>query len=181
MNYQRIQIIGNAAGGKTALARSLGQKYSLPITHVDSLQFVVGAKGSLEMRPFKETLALLGEVKTQDRWIIDGYGPLDDLQDRFAIADCIVFLDLPLKTHYFWALNRVLRSIFHSRDELPKGSSEFSWVHIKKLFDAIEKHHRLMRPELVRILQKPHLEKKLYLVSSVAELNIILERGLVES
>jgi adenylate kinase family enzyme len=35
----RIAIIGNAGGGKTTLSLKLGRDFSLPIVHIDNLQW----------------------------------------------------------------------------------------------------------------------------------------------
>jgi len=42
----------------------------------------------------------------EPRWIIDGWGPWDDITARFALADLIVVPDYPLAQHRAWAVQR---------------------------------------------------------------------------
>lgn len=175
---QRVVVIGNAAGGKTRLSRNLAQRYGLPVFHVDSLQFFVDEQAKLRMRPFQQTLHELDQIQLAERWIIDGFGPLDHLQQRFSLADKIVLIDLPLRVHYFWAVKRIIGLIFKARPELPIGAQELRLDHLLKLFDSIKKYHRLMRPELLRILARPANSAKLVHINSVSNLNLILSQGI---
>lgn len=160
---QKIAIIGNAGGGKTTLSRRLAQLYHLPLTHIDAIQFV----DDLKIRPYKESIAILNEIQNQKAWIIDGYGPLDILQQRFQLADKIVFIDLPLWRHYWWCTKRQIKSLWLPRAELPPGSREASWAHTVKLYKTLWRVHKQMRPELLRILARESFRNKVLVIRSL--------------
>lgn len=174
MTFKKIQIIGNAASGKTWLSRHLAEKHALPLIHIDSIQFLPG----LQLRPFQETEDILREKMSQDSWIVDGMGPLGSLQERFFAADRIVFVDLPISQIYRWALKRQFENLFWQRSELPKDCSELSWGHSKKLFSTIHKIHHQMRPELLKMLTDPFLAQKVIMVPSTDSLKKLALMGL---
>ena len=156
---QKIAIIGNSGGGKTALARHLGQLYGLPVTHVDSIQFLPGMK----IRPHAESIQILSEIQTREAWIIDGYGPLDILTGRLALADQIYFIDLPIWRHFWWCTKRQVKNIFSRRAELVEGCNELTFEHTKKLYQSLWQVHTKMRPEMLRILgREPLCEKTMH-------------------
>lgn len=164
---QKILILGNACAGKTVLARKLAKDYNLSLVHVDSLQY----DKNLQIRPHQETLATLSEITCKSQWIIDGYGPLDDLKERLTKADLIIFIDLPLWQHYGWACVRVLKNLFtKSRTELPSEANERNFQHIIKLFKSIQQIHYKMRPEMLRILNQPLYKEKAMIVNSIGNL-----------
>jgi adenylate kinase family enzyme len=153
----RIAIIGNVASGKSTLARQISKEKSIPVTFIDSIQFLP----DLSIRPYQETIEILSNIQKQSSWIIDGYGPLDILEQRFKLADQIIFCDPPVHINYFRLLKRQLINIFSPRAELPTGANELSWSHTQKLFKTINQQHQKMRPELLRILNRPENLKKL--------------------
>lgn len=173
---RKIAIIGNACGGKTILSRRLSEYYNLPIVHVDQLQYVEG----LKLRPFKETIQLLQQEQNKMSWVIDGFGPLDILEERLKLADAVVMIDLPLWRHYFWAIKRTLKNIFFAqRIELPPNSSERNFQHIAKLFKTIRQIHTKMRPEMLRILNRDVLKRKTILIRNLDQLSLIYKDGLL--
>lgn len=170
---QKIAIIGNAGGGKTTLSRRLAQLHNLPLTHVDSIQFVAG----LKIRPFAESIALLTEIQNQQTWIIDGYGPLDIIQKRFHLADKIVFIDFPLWRHYWWCTKRQIKSLWQQRAELPSGSREASWAHTVKLYKTLWRVHKQMRPELMRILARDSFRGKVISINTPKQWRQLFREG----
>jgi adenylate kinase family enzyme len=176
-NIRKIAVIGNAGGGKTVLSRRLGKIHSLPVVHVDAIQFISGMK----IRPHKESIAILNEHQDGSEWIIDGYGPLDILEKRFKLADHIVLIDFPLWRHYWWAAKRQVTNLWSPRKELPEGCDEKNWEHTKKLFKTIKQVHRLMRPELLRILGREELKNKVTIIKSVRDWNSVYRRGISAS
>jgi hypothetical protein len=173
----KICIIGNAASGKTRLSRALSKRYGWPITHIDSLQF----DQDLKVRPHQKTLEALDQIQKTSDWILDGYGPLDDLQKRFSRADLVIVLDLPLWCNYWWGTLRFFRIIWHPREELPAGHNELQWAHIKKFYQGLKKVHQLMRPELLRILSRPEFHSKCLTIKNQRDYRKLLRTGLPPS
>ena len=168
--YSRIAIIGNSCGGKTRLAHRLAKLHNLPLIHVDQIQFMEG----LKFRPYPESIRILQAEQDKHHWIIDGFGPLDILEDRLQRADWVIMIDLPLWTHYFWAIKRVLKNLFlRQRKELPANCSERDLEHIFKLFKTIHQVHTKMRPEMLRILSRDSLKSKTTVVRSAKDLDRI--------
>lgn len=163
----RISIVGNIGGGKTKLARRLGELRSLPVYHVDSYQFTQ----DLQIRPHSETIHDLRHIQQLKSWIIDGYGPLDILIERLENSDFIVFVDLPLWRHILWTIKRQIFNIWSPRTELPAGANELSFHHTIKLFRSLWKIHTKMRPEMLRILARDSLCTRVIRIGSVHELD----------
>lgn len=163
--FQKIFVIGNAATGKTIISRALAEKYHLPLFHVDTIQFLPGMK----IRPLDETRTILKRVIAQPLWIIDGFGPLDMLEERFLESDVIIYLDLPVYISYWWAMKRQIQNLFSRRKELPLGCNELSIRHTKKLFMSIHKMHTQMQGELRRILMRPGLSQKVVRIDCVSQ------------
>lgn len=167
---QKIAIIGNAGSGKTTFGRKLSRKLNLPLTPVDSIQFLSG----MRIRPHAESIAMLNDIQAGQKWIIDGYGPLDILEKRLQAADQIILLDWPLWRNYFWATKRQIKSLWSPRAELPAGCREATWNQTLKLYKTIGRVHKQMRPELLRILQRENLRDKVVWVRTVGALKKLL-------
>ncbi|WP_373999344.1 hypothetical protein [Bdellovibrio bacteriovorus] len=172
-NIQKISVVGNAGGGKTALSRRLAEIHKLPLTHVDSIQFVAG----MNIRPHKESISILTDVQNRDAWIIDGYGPLDIIEKRFRAADRVIFIDFPLWRHYWWCTKRQIQNLWSRREELPEGCNEATWAHTKKLYKTLWQVHTKMRPELLRIFARENLKGKVIYVRTLREWNEIFTHG----
>jgi len=98
----RIAIIGNAGGGKTTLALKLGKDFSLPIFHIDNLQWDKSWTRKSELA-FKKAHVQLMNL---DSWIIDGVGNEAELYERLHKANIIISIDLPVKEHLRLAKER---------------------------------------------------------------------------
>jgi adenylate kinase family enzyme len=157
LKAKRITIVGNIAAGKTTLARKLSARLNIPITYIDAIQF----NPDLTIANMTQTRAILNQVQSQDSWIIDGQGPLDMFENRFALADQIIFIDLPIYQNFILLTYRLFKNIFSPRSELPTGSSELNWKHIKKQYRTTWTIHKKMRPELIRMLNRKEFRPKL--------------------
>ena len=169
----RIAIVGNACAGKTVLSRKLAKIYSLPVVHVDSIQFLAGMK----IRSHQESIKILRAAALEENWIIEGYGPLDIIEERFLIADRIILIDLSLRRHYFWALKRQFQNFLSPRVELPEGCRETSLAQSIKLFKSIRIVHKQMRSELLKIFERDHLKPKMIIIRSLRDLKRISKQG----
>lgn len=100
--YKKILIIGCGGAGKSTLARLMGEKFNLPITHLDKLHWLPG----WNERPEEEFINLVENVLAEDSWIIDGnYGGTFEIRLKFA--DFCIFLDYPTEVCIQGVLNRV--------------------------------------------------------------------------
>lgn len=166
---QRIMVIGNAAAGKTTLSLRLAKQFNLPLTHVDSVQFLPGMK----LRDFRQSIEILKKIESEEKWIIDGYGPLDLLENRLSRSDLIVFIDLPLWRHQFWYLLRQLKSLLSPRQELPENCHEANLKQTVKVLKSMKSADKQMKPELLRILERDHLKDKVVHIQSSKDLKNI--------
>ena len=159
----KIMVVGNIAGGKTALSRSLAELYRLPLTHVDAIQFGPGMK----LRPHAEARAKLREIAQQEKWLIDGFGPLDLIEERFQLADKIVFVDLPLWRHAWWCTKRQVQNLWSPRSELGGESRELTIEHTLRLYKGLLRNHEKMRPELLKIFNRENLAAKMIFIRNM--------------
>ena len=100
-------------------ARKLAQITGLPLTHMDELFWT----GNWQEVPEVEYLAKHQEIIAQDKWIIEGYVE-ENMADRLARADQIIYLDYP---GALCALRLIQRWVTHrkkARPELPKEALE---------------------------------------------------------
>lgn len=144
------------------MSLQLSKLHELALLHVDSVQFLPG----LKMRSFQESCKLIAEFESQGCWLIDGYGPLDLIEKRFAMADRVVFIDLPLWQHLWWYSKRVFKNFFFQRAELPEHCNEANCQHIKRLYLSLWRMHWKMRPELIKILSRESLNSKVVRIRS---------------
>ena len=170
----KVAVVGNAGAGKTALSRSLAKTHELPLTHVDSIQFLPGMK----IRPHAESIKLLTDIQATEKWIIDGYGPLDIIEKRFQAADRVVFIDFPLWRHYWWCTKRQIQNAWSKREEIPEGCEEFSLAQTVKLYKTLWKIHQKMRPELLKIFGRDNLKHKMVWIRSYADWSQVNRHGI---
>lgn len=116
---QRVLIIGPCGSGKSTLARILGARLSLPVFHMDQINWRPGWVESSK----DEILAKLTGIVATDRWLIDGtYG--GTLTERLARADTVLYLDYPISL----CLRRVFRRIWtyrgRTRPDMTEGCPE---------------------------------------------------------
>lgn len=116
---QRIMIIGSGGAGKSTLARQLGERLDLPVTHLDREYWQTGWVAP----PKAEWDARVAELVAGDRWIIDGnYGAT--LGVRLAAADTVIFLDFPRLLCLWRVVCRFLAYRGHSRPDMAPGCPE---------------------------------------------------------
>ncbi|MDN6803400.1 MAG: hypothetical protein L0L47_07470, partial [Bifidobacterium mongoliense] len=141
----RIAVMGYSGSGKSTLARYLGDERSLPVLHLDTVQF----QSRWRERSFDEQCriarAFMGE---HESWVIDGNYSRLYLDERLDAADAIVLL----RFNRWACLWRVMRRFvkFHgaSRPSMSDGCIEhldvaFVWWVLHQGRDA--EHRRWYR------------------------------------
>lgn len=172
---KKVMVVGNVAAGKTRLSRELAKMWDLPLLHIDSVQFLPGMK----VKALPEVRAAVKLVESQDRWLIDGYGPLDMIEQRFRQADKIIFIDFPLWRHQWWLTKRQIKNLWSRRPELPPECDERNWEHTLKMFKVLKSAHKQMRPELLKIFARPELKDKVQIIKTPRQWRRVFSSGTI--
>src|ERR1700738_4287330 len=106
ITMEKVAVFGNAGAGKSTLARRLAAITGLPLYSLDTIKFRAGRYRPEEKDggggPEGEDLKLHAALLKRNQWIIDGYDSVALAWQRFDVADTLVYIDLPLLTHYWW-------------------------------------------------------------------------------
>lgn len=158
-------VIGNAGGGKSTMSDAICAALGLPYFAIDSIQW----KPNWVRAPDSEYRMRHGSILSQERWLIDGYGPIDSVVDRLNACDTVVFVDLPIYVHFWWATKRQVKSLFVGRPDGPKGCP--MWRVTFQLYKMIWWLHRDMRPKLVEAIYNRSEKIRIIHIKSPGELN----------
>lgn len=116
---KKIALIGSSGAGKSTLSRELTELLSIPVYHLDQLNWRAG----WEEVSRDEQIRLQDEIFEKDEWIIDGnYG--GTLSKRMEEADTILFFDFPRLLCITRAAKRVLKYRNTVRPDMAEGCSE---------------------------------------------------------
>ena len=159
---RRIAVIGNGGGGKSTLARALGQHLGLPVHEVDEVQWLPGWRRA----PLDEVAHILERWAAEDSWIIDGFGPWPVIDRRMARADTIVYVDLPFRTHLWWAAKRQVVSLARRRAWAGQSSPPPSLLLLRTL-----RRVHAMRSDLLEVVTKTGRGAKLVHLRSPREMS----------
>ena len=165
---KRVAVFGNAGGGKSTLAKSLADITRLPLYPVDTMQYRPGG----DKVPHEEYLKAHAALLRQGEWIIDGYGCYDSIWDRFAIADTLVYIDLPLITHHWWVTKRLIKGLFETPEGWPNNSP--MWSSTIAGYRVLWQCHRTMTPEYRQFVAGVVASKRVHHLKSPAEMGSFL-------
>ena len=165
---KRVAIFGNAGGGKSALARKLAELTRIPLHVVDMMQFRAGGAAV----PHDEYLKAHAELLRKDAWIIDGFGGIEPAWARFAVADTLVHVDLPLSTHFLWVTKRLLKGMFATPPGWPEGSPLLSSS--ISSYRVLWPCHRHLTPKYRELVSSARQHKRVHHLRSAAEINAFL-------
>ena len=138
---KRVAVFGNAGGGKSTLARRLADLTGLPLYPVDTMQWTAAA----DPVPHDEYLKAHADLLRREEWIIDGFGDVASAWERFAVADTLVHVDLPLFTHYRWVTKRLIKGLFANPEGWPANSP--MWSSTLASYRVIPLCHRNLTPK----------------------------------
>ena len=166
---RKVAVFGNAGGGKSTLARKLAELTSLPLYPLDMIQYRAGG-GEV---PRDEYLRAHAELLRREAWIIDGYGCRKSAWERFASADTLVYIDLPLITHFRWVTKRLLKGIFVTPEGWPEGSPIISST--IQSYRVLWLCHRHLTPKYRDLVSEAAGSKRVHHLRTAAEMGAFLK------
>ena len=165
---KKVAVFGNAGGGKSTLARRLAQLTGLPLYVIDMIQFKTGGEKVSHDEYLKTHEDLLG----RDEWVIDGYGCVPSAWARFAAADTLVYIDLPIFTHYGWVTKRLVKGLFANPPGWPEGSPV--WRSSLDSYRVVGACHRHLTPRYRQLVAGAAATKEVHHLRSPAEIKNFL-------
>ena len=174
---EKVAVFGNAGAGKSTLAKHLAAITGLPLYPLDAIKFRSG-KYRPEERDGgevsqEEYLRLHADLLKRDRWIIDGYDSVASAWQRFDAADTLIYVDLPLLTHYRWVTKRFVKGLFRNPEGWPENSR--LWSSTLSGYRVIRLCHRHLTPKYRQLVASSSSNKRVHHLRSRAEMKTFLQ------
>jgi adenylate kinase family enzyme len=173
---RKVAVFGNAGGGKSTLARRLAEITGLPLYIVDHIQYP-GGRYRPEQKdggkvPNEVYSKIHQEIIGRDRWIVDGFESVALAWERFAVADTLVHVDLPVLTHYWGITKRLVEGQFRN----PKGWPENTpvWESTLDSYRVVWRCHRRLTPRYRELVAQAASSKRVHHLRSRAEMKAFL-------
>ena len=166
---KRVAVFGNTGGGKSTLAKRLSKVTKLPLHPLDLMQFKPGG-GAV---PHAQYLQAHAELMRRDEWIIDGFGCLASLGERFAKADTLLYVDLPLAIHHWWVTKRLLQGLFVNPEGWPANSP--IWASTLNSYKVLWRCHRGLTPRYREYVADAAASKRVHHLKSPRDIRAFLE------
>jgi adenylate kinase family enzyme len=151
---------------KTTLSYALSKYFDLALVEIDSLQFQPGWVNT----PEQELRQVIAAAHAKTRWLIDGFGPWDQIEERANLADTIIFIDHPIWVHFWWACERqIAAALGEKRVGGPEGCDLREVT--KRMFETIWRVHEQYRPKIMALVEKHVPNKRVIWIRSPEELD----------
>lgn len=166
---KRVAVFGNAGGGKSTLARRLAALTRLPLHVIDKMQFRDGGAAV----PHEDYVKAHADVLRQDAWIVDGFDGVALAWERFAAADTLIHVDLPLVTHHWFVTKRLIKGLFAEPEGWPPGSP--LWSSTMSSYKVLWPCHRKLTPKYRQLVAEAAASKRVHRLTSRAAMAAFLE------
>jgi len=166
---KRVAVFGNTGAGKSTLARRLAGLTGLPLHPLDLIQFKPGG----EPVAHEEYLKAHAEILAREAWIIDGYGDTKSAWERFAAADTLIHVDLPLPVHAWWVTKRFLKGLLVAPEGWPRNSP--LWRSTLNSYRVLGLCHRHLTPKYRQLLNDEAARKRVHHLRSAGDIRAFLE------
>jgi hypothetical protein len=141
----------------------------LPLYPLDKIQFRDGGGAATP----EEYIKMHADLLRQDKWIIDGYGSVASAWERFAMADTLVYVDLPLITHHWFVTKRLIKGLSVTPEGWPENSP--MWSSTMSSYKVLWLCHRRLTPKYRQLVAEMAASKRVHHLKSKAEMKAFLE------
>jgi adenylate kinase family enzyme len=117
----KISIIGFSGSGKSTLARFLGEKYNIPVLHLDKVQWLPGwQERNLEEKKTKVSDFL----NSNTSWVIDGNYSSLSYDRRLDESNMIIFMAFNRFSCLYRATKRAIKYHNRTREDMGEGCND---------------------------------------------------------
>lgn len=166
----KTAIIGYSGSGKSTLAKYFGEKYQIPVLHLDKVHWLPGWQERKSSQSAEIVSKFLDE---NESWVIDGNYSGMEYERRMEEADQIFFL----KFNRFACLRRALRRYFCNkgqvRDSMAEGCAEK--MDLEFIWWILHEGRGKSQREKYRAVQKKY-GKKVTALRSQREIDLLKKR-----
>ncbi len=169
---RKVAVFGNAGGGKSTLAKQLAEVTRLPLFSIDVITYREGTYRPDNAITQEEYQKLHADLLSQEQWIIDGFDSIDLIWARFAVADTLVYVDLPLITHFTWITKRLIKGLFRNPEGWPVNTP--LWRSTMSGYRVLRRCHRHLTPKYRRYVAAAVSSKRVCHLRSPAQIRAFL-------
>lgn len=167
---RKIAVFGKPGSGKSRLSKALASATGLPLHQLDSIVYTKTGE-QVDRQSYDEAH---DNILSSDRWIIDGFGPIDSFQQRLKAADTLIYIDLPYLTSYWFVTKRLFKGLFVKPEGWPEGSSVVKGT--LESYKVLRLCPKFWNDDFNGRLEKLSADKTLHIVTSVSELDNFVRR-----
>jgi len=171
---KKVAVFGKPANGKSTLSKKLSSATGIKLYALDSILY--GQNGQEVDRKCYEDAH--ENILSFDEWIIEGFGPLnalDSFNKRLEAADTLIYIDLPYFITYWLVTKRLIKGLFKTPEGWPDGCSVFKGS--LKSYKVLKLCPRFWNDEFLQRLKQLSVNKTLYVIRSISELNSFVEKN----
>jgi adenylate kinase family enzyme len=165
---RRVAVVGIPGGGKSTLARAIGEARSLPAIHLDAFFFEPG----WQPKPDEQWRVIYDGLVARQEWVIDGAFATEAAIEH---ADTVVVLDLPRWRGLLGAIRRNLQHRHTPPPDFAPGCRERFDKQFLRLLRFIWRYDRTGRVELEESLRRLRPDQQLVRLRSRREVNAFVQ------
>jgi hypothetical protein len=113
------------------------------------------------------------DLLRRDEWIIDGFGSVASAWERFARADTLIHIDLPLVTHGWRVTKRLIKGVFAAPEGWPANSP--LWRSTVAGYGVLWPCHRELTPRYRQLVAEAAASKRVHRLTSPAAMTAFLD------
>ena len=145
----RAVVVGNGGGGEINHCSGPRRASRPGVVFGRSIQWAPGWERAAE----DIVVERIRTVMARDRWIIDGWGPSQCLEERMELSDTLIFVDLPLWMHFWLAAERQISiARGQTRSDPVEGCDDLAIT--RRLFETIWHVDQNLKPQLAELVDR---------------------------